>query len=312
MAFSQSSSFSARFTARLIAACAVFAGCSLSISACGSSSTNDGTGNGDTADAGSADAGPARGIALPASQADWALDRDLSFKGKGAGDLGAISLEHGIGTIELKGETANAFLFAHSAVPAGDDDGGASNGGGASQSEVDYQIIAAQPERLIMMWITCEASDLAWVYYETTDGIASEKEMPASGSCTAASTNVTEAVSLPPVGIDPPAVVSGFTIEGADIAFDGAHPGTANLGGETFSLYPFHVIDCSTCSQTGWQELHSLLWNPQNGSACLGILYLQANDPARVELGWILRLPSVSSFVKNGTQFYDATWTQAK
>jgi hypothetical protein len=259
-----------------------------------STTTNEDGGSGATAS-------PDIVVAAPSGQ--WSVDMDVSFHGKGAKDIGAIAIDHGIGTIEIEGTSAQAFLYTHTPVPTGNGDAGAFAG------EVDYQIVAAQGNRLVLAWITCSGSDLGWIYYETTDGVKSTMELAASGTCTVAMKPTSETVSLPALDIAPPSLVSGFTITGADLSFDGTNAGTANLAGQAWTMYPFNVVDCATCSKTGWQELHSLFWNKDTQDACAGILYLQANAPTQVELAYMICFPGVSDPLKNDQQFFDATWT---
>jgi hypothetical protein len=242
-------------------------------------------------------------IVVAAPMGTWNVDVDVSFHGKGAMDIGAIAIDHGVGTMEIGGATAQAFLYTHTPVPTGNGDAG------EFASEVDYEIVAAQDNRLVLAWITCSGSDLGYIYYETTDGLSSKMELPASGTCTVAMKSSNEAVSLPALDIAPPPLVSGFTITGADLSFDGTNPGSANLGGQTWSMYPFNVVDCSTCSKTGWQELHSLFWNASTKNACAGILYLQANAPMQIELAYMICFPDVTDPLKNDQQFFNATWT---
>ena len=286
--------------------------CAAALVACGASVACSSGGDDTTTDAASdvseasaaddADAGPPT-IDVPAAVGTWTVSEDVTFAGKGAGDLGTIAITHGTGTLEFHGETAQAFFFVSTSTPTGQGDGGQFAG------ERDFEVVAASPDRYVLAWITCaNGTDLAYIYYESTDGLASTAETAASGTCTIVEQSNTESVSLPAATFPPPAVVSGFTITGSQIAFDGENPGTAKVAGTETTLYPFHVIDCTTCANPGWYELHSLFWDPSAPTASFGILYLQQASPSSVELAYFIRLPALDDPI--GTSYsYAATWT---
>jgi hypothetical protein len=104
----------------------------------------------------------------------------------------------------------------------------------------------------------------------------------------------------------------GYTITGSQLSYDGVNPGSVTLAGKPYSLYPYNVVDCSTCSATGWQELHSIMWNPEDSSACLGILYLQANAPKSIQLAYLICLPGVTGLTKGAQAIFDASFTLPK
>src|SRR5579883_3186507 len=58
-------------------------------------------------------------IDIPASNGSWQADADVTLDGDGAGDLGAIHLQHGVGTVSFGGAAANAFYLAGSPIPTG-------------------------------------------------------------------------------------------------------------------------------------------------------------------------------------------------
>jgi len=242
-------------------------------------------------------------IDVPATDATWTVSEDVTFHGKGAGDLGTITIDHGVGTIDFHGETANAFFLVSTSTPSGTGDGG------QFQGERDFEIVAASPDRFVLTWITCaNGTDLAYIYYESTDGLASKQETAATGTCATVTQSTDEHVTLPEVIIPPPAVVPGFTVTGAKMTYDGTNPGSADFSGMTTTMYPFHVIDCTTCATPGWWELHSLFWDPSTPTASLGIVYLQEQNPSTVDLAYFIRLPNLDDPI--GVQMYfDATWT---
>jgi hypothetical protein len=245
-------------------------------------------------------------LALPATQGSWLANVDLNVTGRGSGELGAISLTHGVGTITFHGAPAKALYFVGSVVPLGTDAGAADS---ALADEYDFEIIAEQEGRIIATWLTCYKGSLAYVYYESTDGLASTKSQSASGTCTVVAQPTTETPAWPAFSFPAPSVVSGFTITGTDLAFDGKGPGTIALNGTSWALHPFHAIDCTACASPGWWELHSILWNPDGAGACLGILYLQKNAPTSVELAYLMCFPDLTSPIPNDQKMYAASWT---
>ncbi len=287
------------FFASVLVSCAVGAGCSSSSDNGSPSTENDGG-------PGSSDGGSS--ISAGASNATFTVAEDTTFTGKGANDLGAISMSHGVGTIEFQNESANAFFFNATGVPTGTVDGGDLDGGEFA-GDRDFEIIAAQDTRLIVAFITCTGKDLTYIFYESTDGIASGKELAASGTCAILEQSTNEAVTLPAFDLAPPKLVSGFSITGAQISFDGSSVGNASVNGESFQLYPFNIVDCTACASPGWYELHSLLWDPAGKSACLGILYLEKNAPTTVELAYDICLPSVTMPLTADQLDFPASWT---
>lgn len=298
------------FCAALLVSCGMGCAVEIGCSSAGSDGATSGSDAGDsTADGG--DGAPSSGdISVPATDGTWPAAQDVTFTGKGAKDLGAIAITHGAGTIQFKGAPAQAFFFDATPVPTGTDDAGDFSG------SRDFQIIAAQDSRFIMAWITCTGTQLGYIYYESTDGDTSSTtavpggELPASGTCTVAETPTSVAVSLPAVTLpSAPPLVSGFTITGQDLSFDGTNPGKANVNGESWTMYPFNTVDCRDCATPGWYELHSLFYDPNNQNACLGILYLTEGSPAQTELAYFLCLPALSAPLTNDQEFFDSAWT---
>lgn len=292
------------FFAIVMIACAVIAvGCSSSSNDNESTSSSDGGSND-----GAASDGGANAIQFPASDATWTVGEDVSFNGNGKNDVGAIAVNHGVGTIEFQNESVPVFFFNATGVPAGTVDGGDVDGGEFA-SDRDYEIIGVQSSRLIVAFITCTNTDLDFIYYETTDGITSSTELAATGTCAVLENSTAEAVSLPAVSMPEPGVLFDWSITGQNISFDGTKPGTATFVDTTFQLYPFHQIDCSACASPGWFELHSLFWDPVKQNACLGILYLEQNAPSNVELAYFVCLPSVTNPIGAQSLNFPATWT---
>ncbi len=263
-------------------------------------------GAGNTLDAATDGGLPATPFQVAASAGTWQVDQDVTMKGKGAGNLGAISLTHGIGTIELGGKTASAFVYTHTPVPTGTGDGG------AFATEEDYEIIGVVEDRLVSVWVTCAQGQLAYVYYESTTGPDSTMEQAATGTCDIAVKSTSENVMLPAFAFPPPKLLPGYTITGAQLSYDGVNPGSVTLAGKPFSLYPYNVVDCAACSSTGWQELHSIMWNAADASACLGIFYLQANDTKSIELAYLMCFPGVTGLTNGAQATFAASFTLPK
>jgi hypothetical protein len=262
----------------------------------------------DAGDADDADALANTRLEVPPSRGTWHADADVTLEGIGHGDLGAISLSHGLGSITFRGAPATAFYVAGSDIPPGKDGGGRGAADSGPAPGRDLQIIAVQGDRIIVTWVGCYGGDLAFVYYETTDGIASQQPDRASGYCTIVDASAaTEAVELPALSMSPPALARGFAIAGADLSFDGVSIGRANFAGASWSMYPFHAIDCSACDVSGWYELHSLFRDKASGNTCIGILYLMAVAPNQVSLDYMTCLPAVTDPIASG-QIFASTW----
>jgi hypothetical protein len=290
------------FFAIVMIACVIAVGCS-------SSSDNGSTSAGSDGGSGTTDGGSnANAIQFAASNATWTVTEDVSFNGNGKNDVGAIAINHGVGTIEFQNESVNAFFFNATGVPAGTVDGGDLDGGEFA-ADRDYEIIGVQSSRLIVAFITCTNTDLDFIYYETTDGITSSTELAATGTCAVLENSTKEAVSLPAVSMPEPGVLFDWSITGQNISFDGTKPGSALIAGTSFTMYPFHEVDCSACASPGWFELHSLFWDPAKQNACLGILYLEQAALNNVELAYFVCLPSITNPIGAESLNFPATWT---
>lgn len=244
-------------------------------------------------------------IDIPASNGSWQADADVTLDGSGAGNLAAIHVVHGIGTLSFAGTEASVFYLAAAPVPMG-----TSGSDSGLAMERDLELIAIQPGRIILAWITCDAADLAYLYYETTDGIASAASMRTSGTCSVVAQPVSELVAIPATTIATPRVVSGFTISGQLLSFDGNGPGQATFGGARWGTYPFHAIDCTSCAAQGWYELHTLFTDAAGQAACVGVLYLWPSVPTTIELAFPVCFPSIASPVPSG-QMFAASWTKS-
>jgi len=239
-------------------------------------------------------------IDIPASNGAWQADADVTLDGDGAGDLAAIHLQHGVGTITFGGAAASAFYLAGSPIPMGTS--------GANSGRY-LEVVAVQPGRIVLAWVECDASNLTFVYYETTDGIATAAALRASGVCNVVQQPTAEPFAAPATSILVTSVVSGFSVAGPQLSFDGSGPGRADFASATWTAYPFHAIDCTTCMAPGWYELHTLFVDPTSSTACVGILYLWEPAPNGVDLAYLVCLPSVTNPAGAAQLSLDATWT---
>lgn len=273
-----------------VGVCALLALCN----ACGSGSTNADAG----ADAGTdatGDASPSR-ISVGASTGSVTLDdSDFSVTGRGSTIVGAFTVTHGAGTIELNGATVPLAVYERQPFEAA--------------GYTLYQAIAVEPERLWVLWFYCDVStnELDGVYYEATDGTPVLFER---GTGTCVDTRQTSAVSvhLPAFAFEPPPVIDGYTVSGANVSIAPGVPGAVRLGGTNLTVYAFNTVNCrQDCGTPGWTELHALLWDPDRRRACFGIFYLSESDHAHVQLAWSITLPELRDLA-NGVRL-DATWS---
>jgi hypothetical protein len=234
-------------------------------------------------------------VAVPATDGTLGLPYDVTIDGMGSQSVGTISMTHGVGTIEINGTTLPAIAYEQIPFPAANND-------------TLYQILAVAPGYWVVAWAYCSGGMLNDAYFESTDGALGMSE-DASGTCAATSTNTSPTVQFPAVSMTGPSVIHGFTMTGADLSFDGAHPGSMTQGGDTWVVYPFTTVDCSTgCGTPGWYELHSVLVDPKKAEACYGIYYLESQDPSHVMLDYVICLPSLTDPVGHGATFA-ATYT---
>jgi hypothetical protein len=176
-----------------------------------------------------------------------------------------------------------------------------------SYSLVLYQALAVEPHSWTVFWFYCAGRALTYVYWESTTSSKLNKE-PMTGSCASASVTHT-AVTWPSGSMAAPAVVKGFTAQGADIAINSAAAGHVVLAGKTWLVYPFTIVDCSkTCGTPGWYELHSLLWDGETAETAYGIFYLTTGQTHRLQLEYTLELPSLGRL---GAALYEADWSHS-
>lgn len=269
---------------------AVAAGCSSedATAPITTTSASASAGVGGSGGTGGAGGGDAR-IVIEATEGELALDFDVTITGEGSAFIGAIDVSLASGTAAIGGETLP--VVAYERQPFGE--------------YLLFQLLAVATDRWYLLWAYCQGEELAWVYFEGTDGTALDLE-PASGSCLDGSGPTLAAVSFPAIDMAIPPLIDGFTIDGPDVELDGASPGLVQLG-SPHTVLAFEDVDCTTeCGQPGWRELHSILWDPAGERACFGIFYLFADEPD-VLLTYALTLPDLSD--PAGALALPASWT---
>ncbi len=245
-------------------------------------------------DMASPDLGPMRITAGATSGTVTLQDADFSIDGHGSTTLGAFSIAHGSGTIELVGKSVPAAVYRRQAFTA--------------NNLRLYQTLAVESARMWVLWFYCSTTDnsLQGIYFENTDGTPVTFEA-ATGTCQDANVTSMVSVSFPAIDMPPPQLVPGYTIDGARVKLSGAMPGSVDLQ-TTLTVFVFNTVDCKTgCGTPGWTELHSLLWDAQAGRVCFGIFYLGLDDTSHVQLAYSLTLPSLTD--PAGDLTLPANWT---
>lgn len=246
--------------------------------------------------AGMPDLAPAPHLSVGATDGTLTLaGADFSVDGIGSSVVGSFSLSHGSGTIELNGKSVRAAVYQRQMFPA--------------QNLRLYQALAIEPDRLWVLWFYCDTMSpaLETVYFEATDGTMVQSE-PAMGNCQDANMTSMVAAQFPALDLAEPALVDGYTIDGANVKLMGAQPGSVTLGGKTLTVFVFNTVDCRQgCGTPGWTELHSLLWDRDGGRVCFAIFYLSEGDSTHVQLAYSLTLPTLDD--PAGNAILPASWT---
>lgn len=169
-----------------------------------------------------------------------------------------------------------------------------------------YQALAVEAHAWTVFWFYCTGPSLTYVYWESTTSSTVSKA-PMKGSCTSTAT-ASATVSWPAVSMTAPAPVPGFRAHGALLDIGSAAPGHVVFDGQSWTLYPYAVVDCSKiCGSPGWYELHALLWNSKTGDAAYGIVYLITGHPHQVQLDYGLELPTLG---RPADASFEADWTR--
>jgi hypothetical protein len=217
---------------------------------------------------------------MPATEVTSAPGGPVAVEGSGSLELGQVSLSWGLGTIGFAGAPASAFVFEQSEVPPG-------TGSDNAEDGTYYGILAVQPGRLIALWLLCEGGQLVGEYHETTDGLTTSAVRATAGVCgLPTGPSDVEPVHLPDARFAAPPVVHGYSLSNDDVFFDGKDPGQAAVGGQLWTIYPYHAVDCTACGPAGWYELHTLFVNSTTQETCFGIFYLGDGPPQWIGLDY--------------------------
>jgi hypothetical protein len=172
-----------------------------------------------------------------------------------------------------------------------------------------FHILAPEADTLNVLYLYCEGPALTWVWHEDFELVMDYEA--ATGSCSHA---VRETAVHDPgmlvLGARPSAdqLVVGFTLDGADVSYASAGPGSIRFDGEDFNLYPFEVVDCTVdCTAEpadGWWELHSLLAS-DGGRQCFAVLYMMVADATTVQVGYPVCIDPIEKFED---VFLEADW----
>ena len=215
---------------------------------------------------------------------------DLTATGSAGSPYGAVSLSADIGTLDLGGGPAAAFVYA--TVTEG--------------AYTLYDGFAISPTSWDAFYVYCHDGALADVYDERIGGHGMAYAA-ASGRCSATNTQTVAQVALPAFSIATPAPVGGYTVSGQAIRIGADGTGTLVLGAQTLPLIVFDDVDCTACGGSGWRELHSIVWNAADQRVVFVIVYLINGAASSVELSYARSLPDLGDPI--GARTVPATWT---
>jgi hypothetical protein len=226
----------------------------------------------------------------PAISLDDANTFGIDIAGSGSA-VTKVDIHSRFGAVTLGGRVMSALVYRD--IPW------------SGYSLVLYQALAVEAHSWTVLWFYCTGSSLTYVYWETTTS-SKVNRAPMTGSCKA--TNATNAsVSWPAGSMPAPPIVAGFTVHGSSIDITSSAPGSADLDGRKWSLYPYAIVDCSkACGTPGWYELHSLLWDSATKETAYGIVYLIIGKPHVVQIEYALELPTLERPVDTS---FTADWS---
>jgi hypothetical protein len=220
----------------------------------------------------------------------------VDIEGNGSVRAGEVAIESGAGHINLGASPVPSIAYEMTDW--------------STWGYVLFHVLTPQADTLNVEYLYCEDDALTWVWHESY-AQAMDYEA-ASGSCSHAARDT----AVPDPGLigltaRPSAtqLVEGWTLDGIELGYASAGPGTITLGGEDHDLYPFEVVDCTVdCTADpadGWWELHSILESPE-GRLCFGVLYMMVADTTTVQLGYPVCLDPLERLED---VFIDADWT---
>lgn len=241
---------------------------------------------------------PTRGVALPPVQR-----LNAHATGGPGGDLIRISIADNQGTIAFEGRgPVPAFIYERTPWP--------------QRGTTLYAGLGMDVGVWYPFWLYCAPDGrLTHFYGEMTDtdiGVL----YPVTGNCEMAGDFIELPLNLPPASLRNVALTCGFSVRTRaaerQIDLGASRPGQFSFGGETATIFPFHIVDCMDgCGSPGWYEIHSIIVSPPvagvTAGVGFGIVYLHDQSAsARVSLDFGLLLPTAVPFMES---FPGATWT---
>lgn len=222
---------------------------------------------------------------------------DLEAEGSGTGDIGDMSFLQGFGQVDLA-VSANALAYETTDW--------------REAGYVLFHVLVPSANDLNVLYLYCGYSSeesFDYVWRESYD-VAMDYEA-ATGWCRSSARSTVVEVELEELGTlpRPESLVLDFTVDGAEVFYDG-EPGVLAVDGLELTVYPFETVDCTTeCTvdpTDGWWELHMVMDEPTREERCFGIIYLMVNDQDHVSLGYGYCLNSLSRL---SDVTLAATWT---
>ena len=228
-------------------------------------------------------------ITIPATDGTFDLPGPIQITGQGTDEIGAIQITDNLGSVDFEGDSVAAV--AYEIQPFG--------------SETLYQLLGVESDALVIVWAYCQSGELVDLYRETSDGIAVTYEQ-ASGTCGDSGADAGARLALPGFTLEPPpGLTPGVSMTGATMIYDGGSPGRLVTGGTAWTVFPFNTVDCATCGNPGWYEVHSVLWNAADSQAGFGIFYLIDGRPGTIQLSYSLILPTLTRL----DETFGASWS---
>jgi hypothetical protein len=215
----------------------------------------------------------------------------LTASGIASAPYGHISFSADVGTLDVGGGAAAAFVYATV------DEGGYTL----------YDGLAVTPTSWDAFYLYCNASGLADVYDEQIGGHGMVYEPVTGGSCISTATQTAASVQLPAFSIATPAPIGGYTVSGNAIAIAADGTGTLSIDATKMPLVVFDDVDCSACGGAGWFELHSIVWDAARQQVVFVIVYLINGMATSVELAYARSLPDLGDPL--GTVVLGAAWS---
>ncbi|MBV8762479.1 MAG: hypothetical protein JO257_34665 [Deltaproteobacteria bacterium] len=238
---------------------------------------------------GSASGFPAM-LAVGASNGNVTVPFGLAAHGMAGTPYGAVAFSGDVGTIDLGGGAAGAFVYA--TVP--------------EAGYTLYDGFAVSATSWDAFYLYCHGSALADVYDERVSGHAMVYAPVSGGACSDTGAQTVAHVALPAFSIPRPAPVGGYAVSGSAIHVAQDGTGTLDIAGTTMPLIVFDDVDCRACGGAGWYELHTVVWDATHERTVFVIVYLINGSASSVELAYARSLPDLGDPI--GTRTLAATW----